>query len=101
MPRRFGWKPSDDAKLKRLVQLHGDKAWTLIAMELPGREAKQCRERWINHLASGIQKGKLSDQEWEKVQTLQLEFGNRYAYFHNINCYSEFSAFIPFSAFAN
>lgn len=75
--KRFGWRPAEDAKLRKLVQTHGDKNWAVIADELTGREPKQCRERWINHLAPGISKGRLSDEEWKKVQELQIDYGNR------------------------
>jgi len=39
---------------------------TLIAQSLPERTGKQCRERWHNHLGSGIKKG-----DWtEEVTTI-------------------------------
>ena len=32
------------------MERHGNKAWSIIAREFPGRTGKQCRERWINNL---------------------------------------------------
>jgi hypothetical protein len=31
--------------------------WSVIASLLPGRTAKQCRERWYNHLCPDITRG--------------------------------------------
>ena len=39
-----------DEKIRALVEVHGSKAWSAIAAELPTRTGKQCRERWHNHL---------------------------------------------------
>lgn len=38
----------EDALLMQLVAEHGNKNWRFIATYLPGRLAKQCRERWFN-----------------------------------------------------
>jgi hypothetical protein len=35
---------------------------TLVAQSLPDRTGKQCRERWHNHLGSGIKKGDWSEE---------------------------------------
>ncbi len=35
------WTPSEDEKLRLLVERKGLKKWSLIAMELPGRTGKQ------------------------------------------------------------
>ena len=34
----------------RLVEQYGPKRWSVIAMHLPGRIGKQCRERWVGWL---------------------------------------------------
>jgi hypothetical protein len=36
----------DDAKLREVVAKHGPHNWGHIALLLPNRTAKQCRERW-------------------------------------------------------
>lgn len=38
----------EDELLMSLVAEHGNKNWRFIATHLPGRLAKQCRERWFN-----------------------------------------------------
>ncbi len=44
------WEAWEDEKIRALVEVHGSKAWSTIAAELPTRTGKQCRERWHNHL---------------------------------------------------
>lgn len=39
------WSREENEKLMQLVKQYGAKRWSLIAMHLPGRVGKQCRER--------------------------------------------------------
>jgi hypothetical protein len=84
--KRVGWKQWEDDLLRRLVMKYGEKSWTAISKEFPGREPKQCRERWVNHLIPGVRKGRLTDDEWEEVLKLQVEYGNKW---------SEIARFLP------
>lgn len=49
----------DDDRLKELVAEYGDNAWLKIAELMPGRNSRQCRERWMNYLSPS-----LNTQEW-------------------------------------
>lgn len=40
--------------LVELVMQHGERNWSQIAKQLPGRVGKQCRERWNNHLRPNV-----------------------------------------------
>lgn len=73
------WTEQEDAILRQLVQTHGAHNWPFIASNLANRDAKQCRERWLYHLSPNIKKGKLTEKEWQKVQQLQKQLGNRWA----------------------
>jgi stalled ribosome rescue protein Dom34 len=44
----------EDELVIKLVQDYGTKKWTYISQALPGRNGKQCRERWHNHLNPDI-----------------------------------------------
>lgn len=71
-PRVTGaWLPREDAALSGVVACHGAQHWSQIASHVTGRTAKQCRERWVNHLAPGINKEPFSAAEdqllWEAV----------------------------------
>ena len=62
-----------------MVLRHGPMRWTAIAAELPGRQGKQCRERWHNHLNPRIKKTGWSDEE-EWILFLQhRKLENRWA----------------------
>jgi hypothetical protein len=55
---RRSWSTLEDDAIRILVSKHGMKNWSVIADEMSsiynvqGRSAKQCRERWHNHLGS-------------------------------------------------
>ena len=51
----------------------------MICASLPERTAKQCRERYHNHLASDIKKTDWSNDEDLCVIILQRFFGNQWA----------------------
>ena len=73
------WTPEEDAKVIRLVKLHGNKKWSFIARQLKGRLGKQCRERWYNHLNPDINKSEWSEDEDQTLMNAQSELGNRWA----------------------
>lgn len=61
------WNAEEDRKLLELIDVYGPAHWSTIAASMPGREGKQCRERWHNHLNPGI----LKDQ-WTEAEDLRL-----------------------------
>ena len=73
------WTPEEDAKVVRLVKLHGNKKWSFIARQLTGRLGKQCRERWYNHLNPDINKSEWTEEEDQRLVDAHAELGNRWA----------------------
>jgi hypothetical protein len=67
--------------LLRLVHKFGPEKWTSIAANLPGREGKQCRERWHNHLNPDIKKAPWSEEEDWLLFLHHRVHGNRWADF--------------------
>jgi hypothetical protein len=57
------WTPEDDQQLIGLVDQIGLKDWCSVAKAIDGRAARQCRERYMNHLKQGIKKGPWSPEE--------------------------------------
>lgn len=53
-----------------------DIKWTEISKDIRGRNGKQCRERWYNHLRPDLKKGDWTIDEDEKVALLQQKYGN-------------------------
>jgi hypothetical protein len=50
--KREKFLPEEDIKLRELVADHGPNAWDVVAAALPGRNVRQCRERWKHYLSS-------------------------------------------------
>ncbi|KAI3500753.1 hypothetical protein L1887_36578 [Cichorium endivia] len=74
------WKPSEDAKLRELVALHGPKNWNKISEQLPGRTGKSCRLRWVNQLDPRIKTTVFSREEDETLMAAHIVFGNQWSH---------------------
>jgi hypothetical protein len=48
---RSRFRPDEDTLLRALVSTYGINSWTEIAQHLPGRNVRQCRDRWFHYLA--------------------------------------------------
>ena len=48
------WTKKEDEQLVALVSRLGACNWSVLALNLPGRCGKQCRERWFNHLSPNV-----------------------------------------------
>ncbi|MDR2628737.1 MAG: SANT/Myb domain-containing protein, partial [Puniceicoccales bacterium] len=46
--------PDEDAQLRALVAEYGTDDWSQIALDMPGRTGRQCRDRWVNYLNPDI-----------------------------------------------
>jgi hypothetical protein len=46
--KKAKWTPTEDYLLSESIKEHGMSNWSRIAQNLPGRNGKQCRERWMN-----------------------------------------------------
>ena len=57
----------------------GAKNWSRVALELPGRIGKQCRERWHNHLNPDIKKEKWTEEEDAIIIREHKKLGNKWA----------------------
>ena len=53
----------EDVLLTKLVNKIGSQKWSEIAKRIKGREGKQCRERWHNHLNPQIRKDPWDEKE--------------------------------------
>lgn len=71
------WNFDEDTILERMV-LNGCHSWGEVSQAIPGRSAKQCRERWRNHLDPSISKDPFSPEEDAMVQSAYAELGNRW-----------------------
>jgi hypothetical protein len=51
---RAKFSPADDEELRHLVGSLGQMDWSAIAERMPGKNARQCKERWANYLAPSL-----------------------------------------------
>jgi hypothetical protein len=72
------WTAEEDLILREKRQLYGRK-WAKIAAHLPGRQGKQCRERYVNHLDTELKKGEWTDDEEAILIAMHEHYGNRWA----------------------
>ncbi|KAK1432756.1 hypothetical protein QVD17_09655 [Tagetes erecta] len=73
------WNSQEDRLLMQLVKQYGDSKWSTIAEKLPGRIAKQCRDRWQNHLRPDITKDAWSEEEDKLLIAIHKEVGNKWS----------------------
>nr|CCA17728.1 myblike DNAbinding protein putative [Albugo laibachii Nc14]CCA18374.1 myblike DNAbinding protein putative [Albugo laibachii Nc14] len=73
------WTREENEQLMHLVRQYGAKRWSLIAMHLPGRVGKQCRERWHNHLNPSVRKDAWTAEEDYIIFECHKNVGNQWA----------------------
>jgi len=86
------WIEDEDRKLVELVQQFGVKDWKAISSHLPGRNPKQCRERYVNHLDGALCKEKWTPLEDHIVFEAHKKHGNQW---------SKISSLLPLKRTAN
>ena len=72
------WTAEEDAILREKRRIYGRK-WAKIAAHLPGRQGKQCRERFVNHLDPELKKGEWTNEEEAILIAMHQTHGNRWA----------------------
>ncbi|KAA3482438.1 myb-like protein B [Gossypium australe] len=73
------WGPEEDESLRKLVQLHGPRNWSLISRSIPGRSGKSCRLRWCNQLSPEVAHRPFTAEEDEIIIEAHAKFGNKWA----------------------
>ena len=72
--RRFEYE--EDKKLKALIQQFGEKNWNFIASMMPGRNRRQCKDRWEQHLSPKVNNTPWTEEEEVLLKGLVQKFGN-------------------------
>ncbi|KAL4179264.1 hypothetical protein AMTRI_Chr13g119210 [Amborella trichopoda] len=73
------WSPEEDEQLRKLVQKHGPRNWSLISKSIPGRSGKSCRLRWCNQLSPQVEHRAFTAEEDETIVRAHAQFGNKWA----------------------
>jgi len=76
---RGSWTGDEDKLILQWVFQNGPQKWSNLAEHLPGRIAKQCRERWFNHLDPGIKRTTWTDAEDQIITEAIRKFGTKWA----------------------
>ena len=76
---RKPWSDEEDGRLRSLVKEHGTQQWAKIAQNMPGRNGKQCRERWHNQLDNCLTRDTWSEEEDRILLEGNVKMGNRWA----------------------
>eukprot|EP00924_Labyrinthula_sp_SR-Ha-C_P009551 snap_masked-scaffold_2-processed-gene-27.42-mRNA-1 protein AED:0.20 eAED:0.20 QI:0/-1/0/1/-1/1/1/0/335 len=77
--KRGCWSEKEDRLLTRLVREIDAKNWGDIALNVEGRSAKQCRERWCFILDPSIKKSEWTAEEDQILLSMQEQEGNKWA----------------------
>ena len=65
------WSSAEDELLLKAVSKWGPHDWYQIAIEMPGRLPRQCRERYKNHVREGINSAPFTREEDAIILTAQ------------------------------
>lgn len=65
----------EDSRLRELVERHGENSWIEIASLMPGRNSRQCRERWLNYLSPHLNTKAWTSEEDSLLLEKQKELG--------------------------
>jgi hypothetical protein len=79
-PGRFKVKftPAEDFRLMDIVGRCGANDWPAIAAQMPGRNARQCRERWTNYMNPVLVSAPWTAEEEDLLDEKFAEFGTRW-----------------------
>jgi hypothetical protein len=71
--------PEEDDVIIAMVESGGANHWRLIAEQLGGRTARQCRERWINYLSPSVTKSAWAADEESLLREKVTELGPQWS----------------------
>jgi hypothetical protein len=76
--RKNKWTPDEDHTLGCAVGQFGENSWRKVAIVVPGRTSKQCRERWLAQLSPSLVRDEWSANEDLVLVEKQRELGNQW-----------------------
>jgi hypothetical protein len=75
---KFKFDTQEDGLLLEAVSKYGTADWNLIAGAIPGRNARQCRERWNNYVNPDLTKQEWTEAEDELLMRKCRELGRKW-----------------------
>lgn len=77
-PMQF-WTKEEDVQLWNAIKEFGTRKWMQIAKRVPGKDHKQCLQRWNKVLNPKLKKGRWKEEEDKQLVSLVLEQTNKEA----------------------
>ena len=75
---RKNFSEDEDDQLRQLVELHGDNNWLTIAQFMPGRDSRQCKERWNHYLSPNVRMEPWRPDEDDLLEMKVQEMGRKW-----------------------
>jgi hypothetical protein len=72
------FEPWEDARLLEVVRAQGPSNWHEIAAHFPGRNARQCRERWTNYANPALLKSEWTETEDQILMQTYRQVGPKW-----------------------
>ena len=74
--RRF--TEEEDMILKKLVKLYGDSNWIKISNRMPGRNSRQCKDRWCLYLSPNTNRSPWTAEEEQRLLELAKKYKKKW-----------------------
>ena len=71
--------PEEDATLLKLVKKIGPCKWNTIALSMPGRKGRQCRDRYMNYLSPNVKLDEWTADEDRLLIEKVKKYGTRWS----------------------
>eukprot|EP00301_Raphidiophrys_heterophryoidea_P003051 c11395_g1_i3.p1 GENE.c11395_g1_i3~~c11395_g1_i3.p1 ORF type:complete len:314 (+),score=60.74 c11395_g1_i3:73-1014(+) len=81
LPQKRRWLVEEDKDLNQLITAskHGTVNWSAIASHFVARTAKQCRQRWLEHVCPDVRKDEWTADEDRAIMQLVQKIGPKWA----------------------
>jgi hypothetical protein len=77
-PPKSKFSPGEDSLLTQAVSAHGTCDWSAVAACVPGRNARQCRERWTNYVNPDLTNEVWTDADDRLLLEKYRELGSKW-----------------------
>lgn len=77
-PQRRKFSLEEDCKLKKLIEINGPRKWDQVALSMPGRTGRQCRDRYHNYLDPSLTNGPWTIEEDNLLEQKVNEIGQHW-----------------------
>lgn len=71
----------EDDQLRQLVELHGEDDWQTVSHFMPGRDSRQCKERWSHYLSPNLRTESWTPEEDDLLNHKVQEMGRKWKVF--------------------